>query len=159
MIQMANYDLTKIIPQRFPMIFLSDIDSFDYENQVLISRVDIRDTDLLFDKNLGGVPSWASLEFMAQSIAACVGLNDLREKTDASPAVGFILGSRKISVFVPVYLVNKSYFVHVKSMFCDNNIASFDCQIFDADNNVVAAGALNAFRPDDITEFMEVRHE
>jgi len=156
---MANYDLTKIIPQRAPMIFLSDVESFDYENQVLIARVDIHDTDLMYDETINGVPAWASLEFMAQSIACCIGLNDLHDNPNAGTVVGFVLGSRKISVFKPVYLVNRSYFVHVKSMFCDNNIASFDCQIVDEDNNLIASGALNAFRPDDIKTFMEANNE
>ena len=156
---MGKYDLTKIIPQRAPMIFLSDVEDFDYENQTLVARVDVRDTDLLFDANIGGIPSWASLEFMAQSVAAYVGLSDLHEDPNASPAVGFVLGSRKISVSAPVYLVGHSYFVHVKSMFCDENIASFDCQILDENNNVIAAGTLNAFRPDDIKKFMEDKHE
>ncbi|MBR5354609.1 MAG: hypothetical protein IK122_00595 [Alphaproteobacteria bacterium] len=156
---MANYDLTKLIPQRSPMIFLSDVEEFDYENQSLVARVDVRDTDLLFDKNLDGIPSWASLEFMAQSIAACIGLGDLHNNPNASPVEGFILGSRKISVLKPVYLLGHSYFVHVKSMFCDQNIASFDCKIVDEDNNVMAIGALNAFRPDDIRKFMENNNE
>jgi predicted hotdog family 3-hydroxylacyl-ACP dehydratase len=156
---MSKYDLTKIIPQRAPMIFLSDVEEFDYENQSLVARVDVSETDLLFDKNMGGIPSWASLEFMAQSVAAFVGLGDLHNNPDASPAVGFVLGSRKLSVLKPVYLVGHSYFIHVKSMFCDQNIASFDCKIVDEDNNVVAAGALNAFRPDDIKQFMESNNE
>ncbi|MBR3148321.1 MAG: hypothetical protein IKF41_03195 [Alphaproteobacteria bacterium] len=141
------------------MIFLSDVEEFDYENQTLVTRVDVKDTDLLFDKNLGGIPSWASLEFMAQSIACCVGLSDLHKNPSATPAVGFVLGSRKISVLKPVYLAGHSYFIHVKSMFCDQNIASFDCNIVDEDNNVIATGALNAFRPDDIKQFMETKNE
>lgn len=156
---MGKYDLTKLIPQRAPMIFLSDVEEFDYDEQTLVARIDIQDTDIMFDKNLGGVPSWASLEFMAQTVACCVGLNDLHNDPNAAPAVGFVLGSRKISVLKPVYLAGHSYFIHVKSMFSDNNIASFDCKIVDKDDNVIAIGALNAFRPDDITEFMENRNE
>lgn len=156
---MSNYDLTKLIPQRAPMIFLSDVENFDYENQTLITRVDIRDTDLMFDKTLGGIPSCASLEFMAQSIACHVGLSDLHDNPNAAPVVGFVLGSRKISVYHPVYLVNHSYFVHIKSMFCDKNMASFDCQIMDDKDNIVASGVLNAFRPDDIKDFMENKNE
>ena len=156
---MSKYDLTKIVPQRAPMIFLSDVEEFDYENHTLVARVDVSETDLLFDKNMGGIPSWASLEFMAQSVAAYVGLGNLHHNPDADPAIGFVLGSRKLSVFKPVYLVGHSYFIHVKSMFCDQNIASFDCKIVDEYNNVVAAGALNAFRPDDIKQFMESNNE
>ena len=156
---MENYDLTKLIPQREPMVFLSGVENFDYENQTLITRIDIRDTVLLYDAVLGGVPSCASLEFMAQSIACCVGLTDLHKHPDKKPVVGFVLGSRKISVLAPVYLVNHSYFVHIKSMFCDDNIASFDCQIYDEHDNLIATGALNAFRPDDIKTFMEQNNE
>lgn len=156
---MGKYDLTKIIPQREPMIFLSDVEDFNYENQTLISRVDVRDTDLMFDTTLNGIPSCASLEFMAQSIACCIGLSDLRNNPDAGPVIGFVLGSRKISVLNSVYLVNRSYFVHVKSMFCDNNMASFDCQIFDEDKNLMANGILNAFRPDNMKTFMENNNE
>lgn len=152
---MSNYDLTKLVPQRAPMLFISDVEKFDYENQVLITRVDIRDTDLLYDKTLGGVPSCASLEFMAQSIACCVGLNDLTENPGKEPSVGFVLGSRNIHIMHPLYIANNSYFVSVKSMFCDNNMASFDCEIYDKDNNIMANGILNAFRPDDIKTFME----
>ena len=156
---MSNYDLTKIIPQRPPMIFLSDIEDFDYENETLVARIDVRETDIMFDKNLGGIPSCASLEFMAQSVASFVGLGDLHKNPDAAPAVGFVLGSRKLSVLQPVYLLNNSYFVHVKSLFCDNNIASFDCKIVDQNDNVIASGTLNAFRPDNINKFMENNNE
>lgn len=156
---MKKYDLTKIIPQRAPMIFLSDIDAFDYENQTVVARIDVRDTDLLFDKNLGGVPSWASLEFMAQTVAAFVGLADLHNNPNATPGVGFVLGSRKISVTQPVYLAGNTYFVHAKSVFFEKNMASFDCKIVDKDDNIMAFGNLNAFRPDDIKQFMEQTHE
>ncbi|MCR4917848.1 MAG: hypothetical protein K5912_02800 [Alphaproteobacteria bacterium] len=156
---MSNYDLTKLIPQREPMIFLSDIEKIDYENQTLVARVDVRDTDLMFDKNLGGVPSWASLEFMAQSIACYVGLIDLHNNPNAAPAVGFVLGSRKLSVYRSVFMLNRSYFINVKPVFFDKNIASFDCRILDENNEVIAEGALNAFRPDDIKQFMESRNE
>lgn len=156
---MGKYDLTKLIPQREPMIFLSDVETFDFESQTLVARVDIRDTDLMFDETIGGVPSWASLEFMAQSVACFVGLDDLHKDPSAKPVVGFVLGSRKISVSCPVYLVGHSYFVHVKSIFFDKNIASFDCKVMDENDNVVASGSLNAFRPDDIQKFMEVNNE
>ena len=152
---MNNYDLTKLVPQRVPMLFLSGVQDFDFDNQTLVTRVDITENDLLYNQSLGGVPSCATLEFMAQSIACCVGLNDLHKNPTQKPVIGFVLGSRKISVYNDVYFVNHSYFVHVKSMFCDDNIASFDCQIFDENNNLVANGALNAFRPDDIKTFME----
>lgn len=156
---MGKYNISDLIPQRPPMQFITDIESFDLSTNTLIARIDVCDKDLLYDANIGGIPSWISLEYMAQAIACFIGISDLNESPTSKPAVGFILGSRKLSVNIQTYLVNQSYFVHVSSSFCDKNIANFECQIYNQENNLVASGVLNVFRPDDIQQFMDNRHE
>ena len=133
--------------------------SVDLENQTLIARVDITAQDLMYDSELGGVPSWISLEYMAQAVGCFIGAADRRRDPLSVPAVGFVLGSRKLSAKIPTYLVNQSYFVHVKSVFNDKNIANFDCQIYNSDNELVAMGAIYVFRPDDIKQFMDAQDE
>ncbi len=156
---MKEYNISDLLPHRSPMQFITAIESVDFEKQTMITRIDITPQDLMYDANLGGVPSSISLEFMAQSIGCFIGAADLEKTPDNKPAVGFVLGSRKISVNIPTYLVGKSYFVHVESVFCDKNIANFECQIYNQENNLVATGAINVFRPDDIQQFMDERHE
>lgn len=148
-----NYNPSELLPQKEPMRFITAIESVDFDEQCLVARVDVKDTDLLFQSNLSGVPSSAALEYMAQAIACYIGAYDMHISGIARAAVGFILGSRDLHVAVPVFLVNKSYYIRVKSLYCDTNMASFNCMVYDKENNVVATGALNAFRPDDITTF------
>lgn len=152
-------DLERLLPHRAPMLLITDIESVDFQTETLVARVDVKETDVLYQKSMGGVPSWVGLEYMAQAIGCFVGLRDLEKNPDASPGVGFVLGSRNIDVEIPVFKVNQSYFVRVQSLFNDDNIASFDCVIYNDKNQNVAVGALNVFRPDDINDFMEGRNE
>ena len=84
----------------------------------------------------------------------------IRMITGETKAVaGFIMGSRDLHIMIPKFDVNQNYYVHVQSLFCDNNLASFECEIYDSKNKIVATGNLNAFRPDDINDFMENGNE
>lgn len=156
---MEKYTISDLIPQRPPMQLITAIESLDLEKQTLVARVDVTTGDLMYDAALGGVPSWVSLEYMAQAIACFIGANDLASAPDAEPVIGFVLGSRKLSVNIPAYLAGQSYYIDIVSSFCDKNIANFECQIYNQDKQVVASGAVNVFRPDDIHKFMDERHE
>lgn len=156
---MEQYNIPDLLPHRPPMQLITAVESVDFDTQTLIARVDITPDDLMYDENTGGVPSWISLEYMAQAIGCFIGAADRLENPNSKPAVGFVLGSRKMTVNIPTYLADQSYFVHVASAFCDKNIANFDCKIYNADNDLVASGAINVFRPDDIKQFMEMRNE
>ena len=96
---------------------------------------------------------------MAQSIACYIGAQDIYMTGKTKAVAGFIMGSRDLHFMLDGFHVGKSYYVHVQSLFCDNNIASFQCEIYDMNNVLVANGNLNAFRPDDLNNFMENGNE
>ena len=154
-----NFNPIDLLPQKAPMAFISAIESVDFDEQKMITRIDVKDTDLLFQKNINGVPGAVALEYMAQSIACYIGAQDIHLFGSTKAVAGFIMGSRDLHVMIPVFKKDESYYVHVKSMFCDDNIASFECNIYDSKNNLVANANLNAFRPDDINDFMGKRNE
>ena len=156
---MEQYNISDLLPHRPPMQFITAVESVDFDKQTLVARVDITKEDLMYDANIGGIPSWISLEYMAQAVGCFIGATDHRQNPNAKPVVGFVLGSRKLAVNIPTYLVNQSYFVHVAAVFFDKNIANFDCQIYNQDNDIVATGAINVFRPDDIQQFMGAQNE
>ena len=156
---MEKYTISDLIPQRPPMQLITAIESIDLEKQTLLARVDVTTDDLMYDAALGGVPSWVTLEYMAQAIGCFIGANDLATAPDTKPVVGFVLGSRKLSVDIPVYLAGQSYYIDIVSSFCDKNIANFECQIYNSDKQLVASGAVNVFRPDDIQKFMDERND
>ena len=148
-----------LLPQKAPMAFITAMESVDYDEQKMVTRIDIHDTDLLFQKNINGVPSCAALEYMAQSIACYIGAQDIHVMGETKAVAGFIMGSRDLHFMISKFNVNESYYVHVQSLFCDNNLASFECEIYDSNNMLVAKGSLNAFRPDDINNFMGDKNE
>ena len=154
-----KFEPIDLLPQKAPLAFISAIESVDFESQKMITRIDVKNTDLLFQKDLNGVPSVAALEYMAQSIACYVGAQDIHITGKTKAVAGFIMGSRDLHFLIPKFNVNESYYVHVQSLFCDNNLASFECEIYDSKNKIVATGNLNAFRPDDINDFMENGNE
>ena len=149
-----NFRPIDLLPQKAPMAFITAIESVDFDAQTMVTRIDVHDTDLLFQKNLGGVPGCVALEYMAQSIACYIGADDIHRTGMTKAVAGFIMGSRDLHVMIPTFNVDESYYVHVQSMFCDDNIASFECNIYDSKNNLVANANLNAFRPNDINDFM-----
>jgi len=154
-----NLNPADLLPQKAPMAFITAIESVDFDTQKMVTRIDVRDTDLLFQKNINGVPGVVALEYIAQSIACYIGAQDIHEKGQTRAVPGFIMGTRDLHVMVPVFNVDESYYVHVQSMFCDSNIASFECNIYDMNNNLVANANLNAFRPDNINDFMGETNE
>ncbi len=156
---MKDYNISDLLPHRSPMQLITAVESVDFDNQTLVARVDITRDDLMYDDVIGGVPSWISLEYMAQAIGCFIGAADREHDPESKPIVGFVLGSRKLTVDIPTYLVGQIYFIHVAAVFFDKNIANFDCQIYNSDNNLVASGAINVFRPDDIQKFMENQDE
>ena len=149
------YNPSDLLPQKPPMEFISAIESFDMQTQELTARVDVSENDLLFQKDINGVQSTASLEYMAQSIACFIGCQDIHLKGATKANAGFIMGSRDLHMMAPVYNVGESYYIHVKSLFCDDNIASFECEITASNGTVMATGNVNAFRPDDLQNFMQ----
>lgn len=153
------YNPIDLLPQKEKMAFITAIESVDFDEQQMTTRVDIHDTDLLFQKNINGVPGAVALEYMAQSIACYIGAEDIHKTGSTNAVAGFIMGSRDLHVMIPTFNVGESYYVHVKSLFCDNNMASFECNIYDSKNNLVANANLNAFRPDDINDFMGETNE
>ena len=154
---MQNEQVEQLLPHSPPMVFISDIENVDLEAGTLRAKISIKPTDIMYQESLKGVPSCAAIEYMAQAIGCFVGYSD-QLKGINEPSIGFVLGTRKLSVFIPVFAVNETYYIDIKIAFCDESIASFDCIIY-KDDKIVAEATLNAFRPTDIKEFMEVTHD
>lgn len=153
---MAVEEVEKLLPHAAPMIFISEVENVDVEAGTLRAKITIKPSDIMYREDIKGVPSCAALEYMAQAIGCFVGYHDRQKNIE--PSVGFVLGTRKLAVHIPVFAVNETYFIDVKAVFCDESIASFDCIIY-KDEKAVAEATVNAFRPTDIKEFMELTHE
>ncbi len=143
----------ELLPHEKPMIFISAVEAVNVDEGTLLARINISQNDIMYQSSIDGVPSYAAIEYMAQTIGCFVGYYDLAH--GRKPGVGFVLGTRKLKVFKSFFKRNESYFIDIKALFHDQQMASFDCQITDKDGNEFANSILNAYRPDDIEHFMK----
>ena len=144
----AIEELERQLPHRRPMIMLSE-PLPEEEHGVAAAYIDTSAGSIFYDPEIDGVPSCAALEFMAQTMALAVGRDRISKGLD--PAVGFVLGTRKMDVATDGFSRKKRYMARAACTYTDGEFASFDCSIRDVEGDaVVATATLTAFQPDDL---------
>ena len=137
--------LEELLPQAAPMILLSGCEPERVENEA-DAWVDVSPSSPFFDAEVDGVPGCVALEYMAQSMALAVGF--MRRRRGAPPKVGFVLGSRRMSIGIPVFRNGERYRVKAVCDYQDEAFGSFDCRIEDASGETVASARMTAFQPE-----------
>ena len=139
-------DLAELLPHKAPMILLTGYEEPTSKDSVT-ARVDVSERSPFFEQSLGGVPGCVALEYMAQAMALLVGLD--RRRRGLAPAVGFVLGSRRMEVAAPVFRNGARYRVRAVCTYSDDEgFGSFDCEVLDEAGDVAAKGTVTAFQPD-----------
>ncbi len=145
-----KYDLTKILPHNYPMILIDDIQDVNLDEGWITATVNIQKDGLFFDSELGGVSYLTGIEFMAQTIACYAQLKFGSE----TPKIGFLLGTRSYKAYVPKFEENVTYEVKAKELYCDNELVSFECFIYN-DGKVCANAMVNAYQPANAEDFLK----
>ena len=145
-----KYDLTKILPHNYPMILIDDIQDVNLDEGWITATVNIQKDGLFFDSELGGVSYLTGIEFMAQTIACYAQLKFGSE----TPKIGFLLGTRSYTAYVPKFEENVTYEVKAKELYCDNELVSFECFIYN-DGKVCANAMVNAYQPANAEDFLK----
>ena len=136
--------LADLLPQAAPMILLTDYEPPTAEAAVR-AFVAVSPASPFFDAGLDGVPACVALEYMAQAMALCVGFH--RRRRGLPPQVGYVLGSRCLSLGLERFAAGATYAVTAACTFQDEEFGSFDCAVFDPSGARVAAATLTAFQP------------
>lgn len=149
-----RYSPKEVLPHDSPMILISSIESYDLDDCSMVSTVNVSEDDIFFDRNLDGVPPYVALEYMAQTIGCFAGI--LEKQRGIAPKVGFVVGTRLMTIYVDKFCNNKSYSVSVKQLFLDDGLASFDCSVFCKETSQCCSKAIvNVYLPEDINDFIE----
>jgi len=102
----------------------------------------------------GMVPAWVGIEYMAQAVAALMGLRARQQGKNAS--VGFLVGARKYLTEGPAFAVGSELTVWVQeSLMDENGLGLFDCQLTcqpPDGASFTASARLNIFQPDGADE-------
>ena len=137
-------EIEALLPHRRPVVLLAEALP-EAAPGIAEARLDVSEKCRFFDHAIGGVPSCAALEYMAQTMAIAVG-RERRRKGDA-PAIGFVLGTRKMDVFIDKFEPGGDYVARAECTYEDGEFASFDCSIADVRGGIAAKATLSAFQP------------
>ncbi|HBN22588.1 MAG TPA: 3-hydroxydecanoyl-ACP dehydratase [Holosporales bacterium] len=136
----------KFLPHDEPMVLLDDLLEC-LEESVHATVTPHKESPFC---EQGAIPSYVALEYMAQSVAAWNGYH--AHQRQEQPKVGFLLGSRRLTLHVPSFLVGETLNVYGKCQYNDGEMASFECWI-EKNKERLAEATLNVYQPKDITQF------
>lgn len=134
-----KYDLEKILPHNHPMIFLDDVVEVNLDEHYVVSEVAIHKDKIMFEN--GGMSYLAGIEFMAQTIGCYAYFKNKKQP----PKIGYLLGTRSYKNNIEKFEEGKTYTIKAVEVYCDNELVSFECFIYN--NDMECARALvNAYQ-------------
>ena len=138
------------LPHEAPMVLLDAVDLFDADASRIETKVKICEDNLFYDRFIGGVSNLLALEYMAQTIGCFAGLSGRAKDPNFKQELGFVLGTRRMKLLIDKFENNKTYKIRAEKLFFDEEMASFDCSIFDEAGALCASAILTVYRPKDI---------
>jgi predicted hotdog family 3-hydroxylacyl-ACP dehydratase len=130
----------ELLPHSGRAVLLDEVVEGDAER--VLCRVTIREGSPFLEG--GTVPGVVVLEYMAQAIGTLAGLR--ARASGEPPRVGFLLGTRDLSVPPGGFAPGDEILVEAVRVFGDESIGSFAC-VARRGGEVVAEGTLNVYLP------------
>nr|WP_320159399.1 MULTISPECIES: hotdog family protein [unclassified Acinetobacter] len=111
------------IPHQAPMVFIDDL--IEISEYGAVARLNIR-SELLFCE-IEGLPTWTSIELMAQTISAYSGWKG--QQQGHTPRIGFLLGTRKLNLPIPFFEMGRVLLIRVEQQYLHEGLGQFACEI------------------------------
>lgn len=145
---LINRPASDFLPHRNGMLLLDQI--IEADETYAKAQACIQPNNLfVHDQRMG---AWVLLEYMAQTMGlwAC-----WQAKQQGKPQpVGFLLGSRKLSLKYPFIEVGTTLIFEAHLIYLgEDGVAQFDCQTFQNDEKIAHA-KINAFQPPNLKNFL-----
>ncbi len=138
-----------LVPHRGPMCWIDRLISAD-DDQVTV-ETQVRSEHPLVQA--GGVPGWAGIEYMAQTIAVWAGVQSMRRGQSIKP--GFLLGSRRYQCHCAHFWLGQRLTIQAqRELMGDNGLGLFSCHIYDQDTELAVAN-VSVFEPPDPQAFLD----
>lgn len=149
LINQHSYELADVMPHAAPMILLSDI--ADFNENYCCALVNINANSFFYEKT-NGVPSYVGIEYMAQTIAAWVGIQGRQQ--GRAPKIGFLLGTRKYNAQVYFFKNESCLYIRAELVYREGPLGVFKCEI-ECENELLATANVNVYQPDSPEELMK----
>ena len=116
-------DAVQFIPHEKPMVFVDHL--IEANEHFAIAELVIR-PELMFCE-AQGLPSWTSIELMAQTISAYAGHKG--QMLGLPPKIGFLLGTRKMQLSVPYFALGETVRIKAEQGYLHEGLGQFNCEI------------------------------
>lgn len=134
-------DAIQYIPHEQPMVFIDHL--VEANEGYAIAELTIR-PELMFCE-AAGLPTWASIEIMAQTISAYSGW--MGQQLQQAPKVGFLLGTRKLQLPFAYFALGQRLTIRVEQQYLHEGLGQFSCEIHC--NEQVISAMLSVYEPTD----------
>lgn len=135
------------IPHDKPMVFvdhLLEADELKATAELIITP------DLMFCE-AQGLPTWASIEIMAQTVSAYAGYRG-KQAGNAKPKIGFLLGTRKMKLPIAYFALNEVLVIHVEQSYLHEGLGQFQCIIQYKEHEISAM--LSVYEPPEVDQIV-----
>lgn len=137
--RIENGALAELMPHTGKMLLLDRVTAHDIVHRTLTGECDITEQCILYDERLGGVPSWASFEMLAQGISALAAIIRASNRMLDKSRAGVVLSVSDFNAYIPVLEKNQTVTVKIKEEYRSEDIYQYDCSLYIADRQAVSA--------------------
>ena len=141
--------LIDLLPHKGRMFLLDRAVDVDFDKYTIKTQVNISEQSMFYDEASGGVPSYVTFEYMAQSISALSGIANARR--GLPPKVGVILSVSDFKTFIPALKAGTTVTVLDCQQDIVDRVFSFNCTAYIGDT-LVSSGKLTVMEVDDLRE-------
>lgn len=142
-------DAVQFIPHQKPMVFVDHL--IEANDSYAVAELQIR-PELMFCE-AEGLPTWSSIELMAQTISAYAGHKG--QSKGLPPKIGFLLGTRKMQLPCAYFALGSTVRIRVEQSYLHEGLGQFSCQIEYQEHQFSAM--LSVFEPENVKESIGVQ--
>ena len=135
--------VSELVPHAAPMLLIDEVCSADPLN--LQARVAIRKNSMFYQGGVG-VPAYVGIEYIAQAVAAYSGWRGKQEDPTMPPRIGYLVGTRKMTLNCDGFQAGDCLDVFVKNIFEDEQMGVFEGEIRNGETVLVSA-QINVYQP------------
>ncbi|WP_445114978.1 ApeP family dehydratase [Acinetobacter sp. WZC-1] len=129
------------IPHHPPMVFIDHV----VEIREHFAVADLQITPKLMFCEAQGLPSWTSIELMAQTISLYAGFKG--KQSGQIPKIGFLLGTRKLNLPIAFFALGTTLRIRAEQQYLHDGLGQFSCEIQYGEH--VISAMLSVYEPAD----------
>lgn len=133
-------ELAKVLPQKDPMILIDKIIAITSETAH--SQTIITEDKIIYDPKIQGIPTLASVEFIAQTIGAFA----FSQQNSEKPQVGFIMSIRNFTSNKAYFKLGATLDIIVQQQYLAEGLGIFTGQVLQQGQLIVTT-KINTFQP------------